>query len=75
MLAAVLHHRYRLPAAQISRLLDLNQVSIKKHVDNLAELFAEHGYPLAFAGIGVKKLEDLLDLAPLPQSDQRHAEL
>jgi hypothetical protein len=69
MLATVLHERYLLPIAQISRLIDMNYVSVGKYVAILAPLFAEHGHALASAGGKIKKLEHLYEIAALPQVD------
>lgn len=69
MLAAVLHARHGLPAAQISGLLEINPVSIKQHINQLLPLFAEHGHPLTPTGHRIKKLEDLTtQLRPVPQT-------
>jgi Rhodopirellula transposase DDE domain len=67
MLATVLHERYQLPIAQISRLIDLNYVSVGKHVARLAPLFAEHGHALTPVGDTITKLEHLYKIAALPQ--------
>lgn len=67
MLATVLRERYQLPVAQISRMIDLNYVSVGKHVARLAPLFAEHGHALTPVGDAIKKLEHLYEIAVLPQ--------
>jgi hypothetical protein len=61
MLATVLRERYQLPVAQISRMIDLNYVSVGKHVARLAPLFAEHGHALTPFGGAIKKLEHLYE--------------
>lgn len=69
MLATVLHERHRLPTAQISRLIDLNYVSLGKHIAKLAQLFAEHGHPITPAKNKIKKLEHLYEIAAISQED------
>jgi hypothetical protein len=59
MLAAVLHIRHGLPAAQIGRLLDISPVALKQHINQLLPLFTEHGHPLTPTGRRIKKLEEL----------------
>lgn len=71
MLAAVLHTRHGLPAAQISRLLGISPVSVKHHINQLLPLFAEHGHPLTPTDRRIKKLEQLTtQLRPLSQTPQ-----
>jgi hypothetical protein len=67
MLATVLHERHHLPTAQISRLIDVNHVSVGKHIAKLAPLFAEHGHPIAPTDNKIKKLEHLHETVALPQ--------
>jgi hypothetical protein len=74
MLAAVLHIRYRLPAAQVSRLLDLNSVGLKKHINNLIPLFEQFGHPISPSADTFKKFEQLL-AAVLPPTPAQHAEV
>lgn len=69
MLSTVLHERHQLPTAQISRLIDLNYVSVGKHVAKLAPLFAEHGHPITSTGNKIKKLEHLYATVALPQDE------
>ena len=71
MLAAVLHTRHGLPVAQISRLLEINPVSVKQHINQLLPLFTEHDHPLTPTGQRIKKLEDLTtQLRPVPQTPE-----
>ena len=66
MLAVVLHARYRLPTAQIRRLIDLNPVGLKNHIDHLVPLFGQFGHQLTPHGDKIRKIEHLLTEA-LPQ--------
>jgi hypothetical protein len=69
MLAAALHARYGLPAAQIGRPLGITPVALKHHINQLLPLFSEHGHPLTPIGRKIKKLEDLTTpQGPLPQT-------
>lgn len=71
MLAAVLHIRHGLPAAQIGRLLDISPVALKHHINQRLPLFTEHGHPLTPTSRRIKKLEELTARQqPVPQTSE-----
>jgi hypothetical protein len=66
MLATILHERHQLPATQISRLIDLHNYSVKRHVTTLAPLFATHGHPIIPAKAKTRKIEHFQPATALP---------
>jgi hypothetical protein len=71
---AVLHARHGLPAAQISRLLEISSVAVKHHINQLRPLFTEYGHPPAPSGRRIKRPEELTtQLQPYHRPRKQHA--
>lgn len=63
MLAAVLNAVHRVPIQQINQIIDLNHVSLSKHVKQLIPIFEQLGHPLRPRDQdGTKKLDEVLAL-------------
>jgi Rhodopirellula transposase DDE domain len=75
MLATVLHERHRLPATQLSRLIELTNSNVNRHVTALAPLFTAHGHTITPTGTKTRKIEHFhLDIAP-PHPDPATREI